>query len=219
MPIVTVTTPAADRRLCSTGALKTELGIDADDTLFDAWLEAEALSASDLVAAACGVRGDDAGDAPPTFREEIAIVTFSVDEAGGAEALFLPWRRPARVSVVSVSGSTLDPASYRAMSKAGLIERLSAAGCVVPWRRSAAAVTISSGWALGKVPTELQDAVKRLVRLRWESRDRDLAVKAEETDGTGRTEYWVGSMGAGGSALPADVLAALRAGGFVDCIR
>ncbi|WP_376959660.1 hypothetical protein ABNQ39_07055 [Azospirillum sp. A26] len=219
MSIVTVAIPAPDRRLCSTAALKIELGIGDDDTLFDAWLEAEVLSASDLVAAACGVRGDDDGDVPPTFREEVAIITFSFDEAGAADALFLPWRWPARVTAVSVGGETLAPSSYRAMGRAGLIERLSAAGCVVPWRRAAAVVTISSGWALDKVPTELQDAVKRLVRLRWESKDRELAVKAEETDGTGRTEYWVGGMGAGGSALPADVLAALKAGGFADCIR
>lgn len=219
MPIVTVTTSASDRRLCSIAALKAELGIDDAETVFDPWLEAEALSASDLVAAACGVVGDDNGDAPPTFREEVASITFGVDEADGAEALFLPWRRPARVTAVSLGGDALDASAYRAMGRAGLLERLSAAGCVIPWRRATAVITISSGWSADKVPTELQEAVKRLVRLRWEAKDRDLAVKAEETDGTGRTEYWVGGMGAGGSSLPAEVLAALKAGGFVDCIR
>ncbi|MBP2229660.1 hypothetical protein J2847_002959 [Azospirillum agricola] len=219
MPIITVAVPASDRLLCSIGALKTELGIAADNDQFNDWLTSEALSASDRVADACGVAGDDAGDAPATFAEEEAVVTFGRDEARGADALLLPWRFPARVTALSVDGVVQDSALYRADPKSGLVERLSASGRVTNWQGASVAITVKSGWPAAKVPTALQDAVKRLVRLRWEAKDRELAVKAEEDDEVGRTEYWVGGMGAGGSALPADILAALRAGGFADCIR
>ncbi len=173
MPIVTVANPAADRRLCSIAALKTELGIDANDTQFDGWLEAESLSASDLVAITCGVAGDDAGDAPATFAEEVAIITFAAAEAEDTHDLLLPWRHPTRVTAVSVGGETLDPSLYWADPKAALVKRLSESGRSIPWRRCATAITVKSGWAAGKVPTPIQDAVKRLVRLRWEAKDRD----------------------------------------------
>lgn len=210
MPTVIVATPAGERRLCSIAALKTELGIDEGDTLFDGWLETEALSASDRVAEACGVAGDDTGDAPPTFAEEVGVITFDPAEAGG-DTLILPWRQPARVTAVTVGGVALDPALYRAEPKAALLIRQNGR-----WGGAPVAVTVKSGWVADKMPTALQDAVKRLVRQRWEAKDRELAVKVEQTEGAGRTEYWVGSMGASGSALPADVLAALQAGGFVN---
>lgn len=216
MPTIVVTSPATDRRLCALDALKAELGIDPDDTLFDAWLEAEALSASDRVAEACRIAGDDAGDAPATFAAEVAVVTIGVDETPNGNVLELPWRYPVRVTAVTVGGVALDAALYRGQPKSGLLSRLAPGGRAGCWERQEIAVTIASGWAAGKMPTVLQDAVKRLVRLRWEAKDRDLAVKAEETEGVGRTEYWVGSMAVSGSALPVDVLDSLYAAGLVD---
>lgn len=216
MPTIVVTSPATDRRLCALDAIKAELGIDAGDTLPDAWLEAEALSASDRIAEACRIAGDDAGDAPATFVAEVAVVTFAADETPNSNVLELPWRYPARVTAVTIGGEALDSALYRGQPKSGLLSRLASGGRAGCWERKEIAVTISSGWAVDKMPTVLQDAVKRLVRLRWESRDRELTVKAEETNGTGRTEYWVGSMAAAGSALPIDVLDSLYAAGLVD---
>lgn len=216
MPTIVVTAPAASRRLCALSVLKAEIAIDVDDTTFNDWLETEALSASDRVAEACRLAGDDAGDAPATFAEEVAVITFGPDEIPNGNALELPWRYPARVTAVAVGGVVLDPALYRAQPKAGLLFRLDSCGRPGRWEQSVTTVTMSSGWAADKVPTVLQDAVKRLVRMRWEAKDRDLAVKAEETDGVGRTEYWVGSMAASGSALPGDVLDSLYAAGLVN---
>jgi len=215
MPSIVVASLAPDRRLCALATLKAELGIDIADTAFDSWLAAECLSASDRVAEACRVAGDDAGDAPATFIEEVAVVTFSPDETPNGGMLGLPWRYPVRVTAVTIGGAVLDGALYRGQPKAGLLSRLDSSGCAGCWERQEIAVTIASGWVAEKVPTVLQDAVKRLVRLRWEAKDRDLAVKAEQTEGTGRTEYWVGSMAASGSAMPADVLDSLYAAGLV----
>lgn len=216
MPTVTVPSPVIDRRLCARDALKIELGIAADDTTFDDWLDAECLSASDRLAEACRVVGDAAGTAPPTFAEETAVITFAADEVRGEDVLFLPWRQPATVTAVMVAGTVLDPSLYRASPKSGLVERLTASGRRACWSGAVTAVTVRSGWPADKVPTVLQDGVKKLVRLRWEAKDRDLAVKAEETADVGRTEYWVGGMGAGGSAIPADLLSALQAARLVN---
>ncbi|WP_372397098.1 hypothetical protein ABMY26_23805 [Azospirillum sp. HJ39] len=215
MPTVAVAVPAADRRLCAIPALKAELGIAESDNQFDGWLRAEALSASDRVAEACRVVGDDAGDAPATFAEEVAVVTFSPDEARNVAVLELPWRYPARVTSVTVGGAALGGALYRGQPKSGLLSRTDSAGRSICWEQQETVVTIASGWSVDKMPTALQDAVKRLVRLRWEAKDRDLTVKAEQTEGAGRTEYWVGSMAASGSALPPDILDALYAAGLV----
>nr|WP_295828297.1 hypothetical protein [uncultured Azospirillum sp.] len=215
MPTIVVATPAPDRRLCPLAVLKAELGIDSGDTTFDPWLEAECLSASDRVAEACRVAGDDAGDAPATFAEEVAVITFTPDETPNGNVLELPWRYPARVTAVTIGRVALDVALYRGQPKAGLLSRMDSSGRASCWERQEIAVTIASGWTADKVPTVLQDAVKRLVRLRWEAKDRDLAVKAEQTEGAGRTEYWVGSMAASGSAMPADVLDSLYAAGLV----
>ncbi|MBP2302526.1 hypothetical protein [Azospirillum picis] len=218
MAITTVTAPAADRRLCSIADLKAELGIDANDTLFDVWLSTECLSASDRVAEACGVAADDDGEAPATFVQEIAAITFGAADIPNGNVLELPWRFPARVTSVTVAGQMLAPALYRPQPKAGLISRVDACGRPACWARAETSVAVVSGWEPGKVPTVLQDAVKRLVRLRWEAKDRDQLVKAEETDGVGRTEYWVGGTSANGSALPADVLASLQAAGYVNVV-
>lgn len=215
MPTLIVANPAADRRLITVDAAKTSLGISGD--AHDAWLLAEILTASDAVADACGIAGDSDGDAPATFLEEEAVVTFAAGELPhGVRPLRLPWRYPARVKAVSVGGVTAALAGYRAEPKGAMLYRLNAGGGAVTWDRAELAVTIRSGWPLNRMHTAVADAVTRLVRLRWESKDRDLAVKAEETASAWRKEYWVGSMGKGGSALPDDVRGALYAAGLVN---
>lgn len=216
MPAVTVPVPASDRRLCSVEAAKVELGIGSDDTAFDDWLSSEILSASDLVAAACGVEGDDAGDAPATFIQEVATISFAIDEIPDQGELRLPWRHPSRVEEIVVGGVTLDPSLYQDDPKAGLVERRTPAGRLGCWSKAVTVVTVRSGWAADKVPTAAQNAVKRLVRLRWEAKDRNLMIKAEETADVGRTEFWVGSTAAIGSALPDDMLNGLNEAGLVN---
>ncbi|CAO3445744.1 hypothetical protein [Azospirillum argentinense] len=215
MPSITVSAPAGDRRLCSIEALRAELGIADDDTRFTPWLESECTAASDRVAEACGIAPDDDGDAPATLAAEVAVITFCAAEIPNSNMLELPWRYPARVTGITVGGQLLDPNLYRAQSKSGLVSRVDASGRPVCWSRAETAVTVQSGWSADAVPTVLQDAVKRLVRLRWEGRGRDLALKAKEVEGVGREEYWVGGSSAPNSAVPADVVSALQAAGLI----
>ncbi|WP_188263180.1 hypothetical protein [Azospirillum tabaci] len=212
MPKLIVSNPVPDRSLVDLSRVKTELGItgtERDDLLRD-WIRDD----SDLVCEVCGVAPDQKGRR--TFLSE--AVTIVYDAAPGLRGihrapLFLPWRLPldSETLTVSIDGTQVDESTYRFDAGAGLLER-SGGGC---WGGCSVTITASAGWAQADVPVALRTAVIRLVRLRWETKGRDLALKAKTVEGVGREEYWVGGTGPNGHLIPAYIMSSLIAANLV----
>jgi hypothetical protein len=208
VPTVAVATPAVDRSLATLASVKAELGIPDADTASDAILHGWILTESDRLVAACGIVGDDLGDAPPTLAAETATVTFAASEVPCSGPLILPWRVPARVTGVSVGGTSLDAAGWRAEPRAGLLHR--AAGA---WARAEIVVTVASGYAPGKVPVPVADAVRELVRRRWHAKDRDPLLRSYASPDVEAMTYMDADRVEAEGGLPRSVMEALRAAG------
>lgn len=219
MPTLTVIAPVADRSLVSVARTRAELRIsDADlstDVLAD-WIRDD----SDAVCAACGAAADQ--KRRRTFLAESLAIAYSPSEAGAARRLILPWRPglDAATLAVRVDGVLLAADAWDLDPGALLLTRRDGgawgggAGGGGAWG-GAVGISGTAGWAPGDVPASLRQAVLRLVRLRWEGMGRDLTLKAVSAEGSIREEYWVGGIGAGGSGIPADIMAALRSEGLV----
>lgn len=209
MPALTVAAPVADRSLVDVARVRVDLGITEADLSTDvltAWIRDD----SDAVCAACGAAADQ--KRRRTFLAEAVTITYSPAEAWGARRLILPWRLALDASTVAVriGGVLLDGAAWDLDPDALLLARRGGGS----WG-DGVVVTGTAGWAPSEVPASLRQAVLRLVRLRWEGRDRDLALKAISAEGSVREEYWIGGTGPGGNGIPADILAALRADGLI----
>lgn len=78
------------------------------------------------------------------------------------------------------------------------------------WEPGAIAVAYTGGYALiGGLERTIEKACIQLVKLRWQSRDRDPTVRRLEVPGIEITEYWVGQIGENG-ALPPSVCDLLK---------
>ncbi|MBP2233087.1 hypothetical protein J2847_006422 [Azospirillum agricola] len=209
MPALTVAAAVADRSLVDVARVRAELGISAAalaDDVLAGWIRDD----SDAVCAACGAAADQ--KRRRTFLAEDVTITFSAAEASRARRLLLSWRLALDSTTVAVrvGGALLDAGAYDLDPDALLLSRRDGGS----WG-DGVVVTGTAGWAPGDVPAALRQAVLRLVRLRWEGRSRDLTLKAISLEGSVREEYWIGGTGPGGSGIPADIMAALRAEGLV----
>ncbi len=214
MPTLNVASAATDRRLVSLSAIKAELGITGStfDAKFQAWL----LAASDVVSAACGIAEDQRGRR--TLISEGVSIGYRPDEISCGwelKPLILPWRIPAVITAVTVDGIALDvDTEIEVNPMDGLLYRLDSSGCRAVWDRVRTIIAGTAGWVQADVPEAARQAVIRYCRERYDGDGRNSLLKAEETDGVGRDEYWIGPTSKG-EALPADVMDALRAAGLV----
>ncbi|WP_431861381.1 hypothetical protein [Azospirillum sp.] len=216
MPVLIVASAVADRSLVSLATLKTELGISGTD--YDAKLTAWGKAASDIVCSVCGIAADQQGRR--TLITEAFTVSYRASEVpqrcGDPAPLLLPWRLPLTISAVTADGTALtvvDDVECEPM--AGLLWRLDEDGERTHWTRGRITITASAGWAQDDVPEAARQAVIRYVRERYDGDGRNSLLKAEESDGVGRDEYWIGPTSKG-DALPADMVDALRASGLVN---
>lgn len=209
MPALTVAAPVTDRSLVTVARVRAELGIteaDLSTEVLTDWIRDD----SDAVCAACGAAADQ--KRRRTFLAEAVTIVYSPAEARAARRLVLPWRPAldATTVAVTVGGTVLEAGTWDLDPDALLLARRGG-GC---WG-DGVAITGTAGWNPPDVPASLRQAVLRLVRLRWEGMGRDLTLKAISTEGAVREEYWIGGTGPGGSGIPADIMAALRAEGLV----
>lgn len=217
MPVLTVGSAAADRRLVALSAMKTELGIATGDTSYDAKLSGWLLAASDIVASVCNLAADQQGRR--TFITEALSIAYRASEVpewcGKARPLLLPWRLPMTVSAVSVDGAALDASLFECEPMAGLLYRLDSDGERTHWTRGRITITASAGWAQADVPEVARQAVIRYVRERYDGDGRNTLLKSETVENVGEFAYWIGPTSKG-DALPPDVVDSLRAAGLVN---
>lgn len=197
--MLTVITPAASHALTTLDAIKTELV--ETGTADDGWFGAAIDRASATVRSFC--------------RRPFALETVRETIRLSAPVGALTLARWPVVSVASVTegGKTLAPDDYETDADTGFVHRLTGSDQRRDWPATKIVVEYAAGYILPDdpartLPEDIERAAILLVRSQWFARNRDPLVKAEETDGVGRSEYWIGGP-AGGSTLPTDVEALL----------
>lgn len=220
--ILTVTTPAADRRLLTAAELRAAVGVSGDAN--DAELDVLGLRVADVLATSCLIRRG--GVAPPTFRQETVTEKFTFSERAGQLML-------SRTPIASITSIVEKPGSdplvadtdYEVDVNAGMVYRLHSG------RRSwwgyywgfcaddPITVIYQAGWAT--VPEPLKMAAAKFVQSEWATSGtgtgtpgRDPNLKRLNVPGVADREWWVDPKT--DTAIPAEVMDILNLGGFIN---
>ena len=136
------------------------------------------------------------------WHSERVRETLRLDRCAGH--LILSRRPVTQIHSITVAGDALTTDDYerdgRRLYRLSSDERRE-------WDAQKTVVEYTGGYDLAPAasenlpPADLARACRELVALRWFSSDRDPSLKAEEEEGIGRQEYWVGGVpSAGGDA-------------------
>jgi len=193
----TVVTPALERNLVSLDDLREQLRVRPGDVANDAWLTKVIARASLAAERYCN----------RIFALQTYLDTFAGNVTGlTGEPLML-------------SQAPVDPESLEVtLDGAGLVQGDFAleplAGHL--WR-----ITDPRAWVVGAglsvvydagfdvIPADVQQAVLDLCTMESSARGRDPMLRATESPGLGRQEFWVGGV-PGGSLLPQDIASLLN---------
>lgn len=115
------------------------------------------------------------------------------------------------LATVTEAGSLLDEDDdYLVDPSKGQITRISG-NAVSSWCRFGITVAYSAGYAV--IPSDLEDAVIRMVTKRWSAKARDATLKQREIPGVLSESYWIATGEDAGNLTPdiADILNNYRA--------
>jgi hypothetical protein len=190
--IVSITSAAPVTALVQLARVKQEFGITG--TTDDALLTAKIAEASDDVAAALGF---------VPWLETVSETFWHEGQFEYPEYLILNRTPVTSIASVTVDGCVLDPSRYRLDAATGLLYALSASGWPEYWQiQQGAVIAYAGGYLLpgqdGRtLPAGIEGAALSLMQSFWAARGpgRDPNVRSEETQGIGRIEYWVGTVG------------------------
>lgn len=193
----TVVTPAAERALVTLEDLREQLRVRPGDTANDAWYT-KVIKRSSLAAERYCNR---------IFAVQGYADTFRGGATGAAD-------EPLILSQAPVDPETLETTLDGAVMAAGgyalspLVGHLWRVGDATAWSNtSGLVIAYSAGFA--EVPADVQQAVLDLATMENAGRGRDPMLRATESPGLGRQEYWVGGV-PGGSLLPQDIASLLN---------
>jgi hypothetical protein len=192
----TVATPAADRNLVSLDDLREQLRVRAGDTVNDPWLTKVIGRASRQAERYCN----------RIFAPQDYVDTFAAASASPGEPLILSVAPIDATSlVITLDGAALAATDAALDSYAGLLYRITE-----PMRWSAtASLTVAYTGGYDPIPPDVEQAVLDLCTMENAGRGRDPMLRASESPGLGRQEYWVGGM-PGGALIPQDIAALLN---------
>ena len=200
--IVTVTTPATNKRLTTVARVQAELGITGNDAEIGAAID----EASSRIEAELGYR----------LALETVVETFRNGSGMNGSSSILLERRPV-VEITAISSDTgalidgewvVDPVN-------GLVLWVDGAGMAAPWRFITLSVFYSGGWLMpddeGRtLPPAIEAAAVAYCRSMLSSRDRDPMLRSVEIPGVITRDYYSGSRAGGeNSMLPSDVASML----------
>jgi hypothetical protein len=193
----TVTEPATDRTLVSLDDLREQLRVRPNDTANDAWLTKIIARTSRQAERYCnrifvpqGYTDTFAGGASGETGEPLILSQAPID--------------PATITI------TIDEAALAATDIgldqfAGLVYRLTSP---MRWTSTTAlAVAYTAGF--DPIPDDVQQAVLDLCTMDNSGRGRDPMLRATESPGLGRQEFWVGGP-PGGASIPQDIAGLLN---------
>lgn len=208
--MLTVITAASSRWLTTLAAVKAELGITGNDS--DAMLQQWIAESSSAVEQFCN-RVFAAEQVSETLRSDRSLRLLQLAR----------WPLIEVTSIIEAGNAPLGAADYEAELPPAHLFRLSG-DYRTCWATGKIVVQYWAGYKLPEqnappvpdsaqaLPAVIQGCCNRIVGLRYAAQKRDPLLKAEETEGIGRSEYWVGGLQQSGSGgLPPDIAEALAA--------
>jgi hypothetical protein len=192
-----ISTPAPDRTLVSLDDLREQLRIKSNDTANDVWLTKVIDRTSRQAERYCN----------RIFVVQTYLDTFRGGSGGtNSEPLILSQAPVDPVSlVVTLDGAALTAADLGLDQYAGLLYRLTEP---MHWQ-STTSLSVSYAAGFDPVPFDVQQAVLDLCTMDNAGRGRDPMLRATESPGLGRQEFWVGGV-PGGSMIPQDIASLLN---------
>lgn len=109
------------------------------------------------------------------------------------------WPVVAIMSVVENGAALIDGVDYRIDRAAAQLTRLTG-GVPCPWSASVITVVFSAGYE--PIPSDLEDAVVRMVTKRYSAKGRDATLKAENIPGIRDVQYWIATGNEAGNLTP-----------------
>jgi hypothetical protein len=195
----TVVTPAAERNLVTLDDLREQLRVRPGDVANDAWLTKVIARSSRAAERYCN----------RIFPLQGYLDTFLAGASGAAgEPLILSQAPVDPTSLeTTLDGTILDPAGYALQPGVGHLWRV---GDATYWvNTSGLTVAYTAGFA--EIPPDVQQAVLDLCTMENAGRGRDPMLRASESPGIGRQEYWVGGVPGGyGGLIPQDIASLLN---------
>jgi hypothetical protein len=192
-----ISVAATDRTLVSLDDLREQLRIKSNDTANDVWLTKVIDRTSRQAERYCN----------RIFVVQTYLDTFRGGSGGtNSEPLILSQAPVDPVSlVVTLDGAALTAADLGLDQYAGLLYRLTEP---MHWQ-STTSLSVSYAAGFDPVPFDVQQAVLDLCTMDNAGRGRDPMLRATESPGLGRQEFWVGGV-PGGSMIPQDIASLLN---------
>ena len=191
----TIVTPATSRQLVTLDDLREQLRVRPGDTANDAWYT-KVINRASLAAERYCSR---------IFAQQSYLDTFLAGQTAQAgEPLILAQAPVDPVSLaVTLDGVVLGASDYALSPVVGHLWRTGTA-----WT-STTGLSIAYTAGFDPVPADVQQAVLDLCTAENSGRGRDPMLRATESPGLGRQEFWVGGI-PGGSLLPPDIASLLN---------
>ncbi len=185
MPVAlysTVTAAASSYDLTTLATVKTELNISG--TTYDTQLTRYVKVASAAAAQYC-----NRVLVKETIRDRFDI-EFPRLRFGGEMNLQASRFPIATISSLTESGTALvRDTDYLCDAATGLLTRLDTNGDPTTWGLSPVVFAYEGGYTT--VPSDIEDAVIRMIRARWFAKDRDPYARSIDVPGVLSTQYWV----------------------------
>jgi hypothetical protein len=198
-PLFTVVAaPASDRTLISLDDLREQLQVKATDTANNVWWQKVIARTSRQAERYCN----------RIFVTQSYVDNFRAQVSGQTGEPLILSQAPVVPTSIIVTIDTVTLAAgtdYGLDQYAGLVYRLTPP---MYWTsETSLAVQYTAGFA--PIPDDVQQAVLDLCTMDNSGRGRDPMLRASETPGLGRQEYWVGGL-PGGALIPQDIAGLLN---------
>jgi hypothetical protein len=193
----TLVTPAENRQLVTLDDLREQLRVRPNDTANDAWLTKVIDRSSRAAERYCS----------RVFAVQGYVDTFLSGIVGLANEPLILSQAPVDPETIepTLDGVVLGATGYALQPLVGHLWRT---GDATSWSStSGLSVAYTAGFA--EIPPDVQQAVLDLCTMENAGRGRDPMLRASESPGLGRQEYWVGGM-PGGSLIPQDIASLLN---------
>lgn len=179
--ILTVITPATNRRLTEVDTVKAVLGVTGatDDTLIGTLIDQMSAAAESY----CN----------RVFAKETIEETFR--HLAGLDFIILRRRPVVDIASITVDGVALEETQYEVDAEAGFLYRLDGSDCRVRWCASKVVISYDGGYVPpgdeGRtLPQDLEAGVIELIKVSYLSRKRDPGLKREFVPGVIDYEYF-----------------------------
>lgn len=113
------------------------------------------------------------------------------------------WPIVSVTEVIENDITLVDGTDFRADLAKGQVHRLDANGYPCRWRALASSFQFDGGFAT--IPADIQDVTVRMVRNRWNAKDRDPSLISENIPGVRDARWWIATGNEAGN-MPPDVV-------------